>query len=100
MLGTGIVAVNLIVLVVAAIALSIGPAILAWWLAHERGRSPGGWFLAGLLLGPVAILALGFAPTTDRAYILRCPECKGEVIAGAKRCAWCGVTFPERARFT
>ena len=32
------------------------------WLATERGRSWGVWFVLGFFFGPIALVALGFAP--------------------------------------
>lgn len=37
-------------------------ALPAAWLAGEKGRSALPWFLIGLLLGPIAIITVGFAP--------------------------------------
>lgn len=48
-----------VVLIVLAM-LSFG--LFTGWLAVQRGRQWGLWFLLGLVSGPVALLAVGFAP--------------------------------------
>lgn len=49
-------------LILAVLVYSVGPALLAAWLAGERGREPLVWAIVGLLLGPMAVIAVGLAP--------------------------------------
>ena len=44
------------------IASWLGSPFLSFWLAGEKGRGQGRWFGFGLLLGPVALVALGLSP--------------------------------------
>jgi hypothetical protein len=39
----------------------IGSALLTSWLASELDRPGGIWFLLGLVFGPIALVAVGFA---------------------------------------
>lgn len=55
-------------------------------IGHRRGRRTEGLIL-GLLLGPVGWLWVAVAPSRKPV----CPECKGEVAAGARRCKNCGA---------
>lgn len=40
---------------------------LAAWLANAKNRSVGSWFFLGVLLGPLAILAVGLAPVAEES---------------------------------
>lgn len=56
---------------------AVAATMLAWggftaWLADQKERDPLGWFALGLLFGPIALLAVGLAPTlgeVDRAVL-------------------------------
>lgn len=39
----------------------IGAAVLTAWLASELDRPGGIWLILGFLLGPIALVAVGFA---------------------------------------
>ena len=62
------------------------------YLAGEKDRSMGWWFLMGLLLGPLALLTIGFAPPAREPLPGRtreCPTC-GEIIKiQAQACKHC-----------
>jgi hypothetical protein len=44
-------------------ALTVGPAVLLWFLARARGRSPVLWALFGLLFFPLALLLVLLLPS-------------------------------------
>ncbi len=46
-----------------ALVWAIGISFLTAWLADQRGRSYGAWWFLGFLFGPLALLAVGLAPT-------------------------------------
>jgi hypothetical protein len=62
---------------------------LAGWLADERGRGMGSWAIAGLLAGPVALLAVGLAPIGTTGSFKACVECQMGIPASATRCPYC-----------
>ena len=73
--------------------------LLAWlvafglpaaWLARERGRDPANWLVAGLLLGPVALILVGLAPLGRSGRYAFCPACIETVWRLAPRCPYCG----------
>jgi hypothetical protein len=66
----------------------------AYWLAYERGRPAGTWFIVGLFLGPIALLMLGFAPARGAGRFDECPFCLEAVRLGAVRCSHCGSAMP------
>ena len=60
-------------------------APLSSYLAGRRARSPLIWFALGVLIGPLAVVLLSFAPPG------RCPDC-GERVRGWPRvCTACGA---------
>lgn len=64
--------------------------IPAAWLAHVRGREPIVWLLVGWLLGPLAVLLVGFAPLGTSGDWGQCLQCRSSVRRGARRCPYCG----------
>jgi hypothetical protein len=88
--------VPLIVLIVVLDLLVLAP--MSAWLALQRGRSPSGWFILGAIIGPIAFLAVGLAPTAwetrERAERTRpCDRCLTLVPGPATRCFACGSTL-------
>lgn len=64
-------------------------------IAGSRNRSVLGWLVLGFLLGPVALLTVGFlgariAPQSVR----KCPFCAEMVLRDAKVCKHCGRELP------
>lgn len=74
-------------------------------LAQSRNRSVGGWFVVGMLLGPIGILlaacmpklevgapakAEPVLPLTDADRPRRpCPHCAEAILVGARVCRFC-----------
>ena len=74
-------------------------APLTGWLANQKGRSPSGWFVAAVIGGPLAMLAVGLAPARwrveeDRRLDGRCPRCDSRVSAMARHCSACDTELP------
>ncbi|MEO8469630.1 MAG: hypothetical protein ABI573_08195 [Chloroflexota bacterium] len=78
-------------------------APLTGWLANQKGRSPSGWFVAAVIGGPLAMLAVGLAPSRwrveeDRRLDGRCPRCDNRVSATARHCPSCDTQLPQMAQ--
>ena len=67
--GSEVPVITFVVIIVAALA-SGG---FCSWLAEEKGRSFGTWFLLGLLFGPLALLALVGAPVVESQQVEQRP---------------------------
>lgn len=66
-------------------------AFAAGWLAGELGRNAFNGLLAGLLIGPLALLAIGFAGRGEGLIYKRCVECQELVPRAATTCPQCGT---------
>ena len=76
--------------------------LAAAFVASKKGRSVGGFFLLGILLGPLGILWAALA-RTDQAGIdaaqlktgqsRKCPHCAEIVRVEAKKCRHCGESM-------
>ena len=74
----------------AALVLGLTFGILAAVAARSRGRNSLGWFLAGTLVGPFALVVALLPPVARDGITVECPRC-AEVLRGhAKACHHCG----------
>lgn len=62
------------------------------WIGNMRGR-PGDGALFSLLLGPIGWLIILIGPD----YRPKCPECRGVIEEGVRRCKNCGVDLMPAA---
>ena len=62
--------------------------LVGYLIGNSRGRGTEGVFF-GLLLGPIGWIITLLFPEAGA----KCPECKGVVPTGARRCKHCGVVF-------
>lgn len=69
-------------------------ALLAALIAHSKGRFALGWFLAGLLIGPFALIVAFLSPIVREGRYLQCPVCAEVVPEGARRCRYCSEEMP------
>jgi MFS family permease len=78
-------------LIVALILYVLVFGFLVSWLADERGRDPVRWFILGTLIGPLALLAVGFSPRLIGMRFKACLECQEAVAVGATKCPFCAT---------
>jgi hypothetical protein len=58
-------------------------------IASGKGRNSLGWFLAGMFLGPFA-LVVAFLPAVEReGMFARCPSCREVIREDAATCRYC-----------
>lgn len=80
----------------------LGAAFVAW-LAAQRGRSAGLWFVIAALASPaVGLLALLLASNRSTTKVsplthVRCPECRELVLKEARKCKHCGCLLVPQA---
>jgi hypothetical protein len=71
------------------IAVALTFAITASVIAFSKGRNSLGWFLAGLLIGPFALVVAALGPVVREGAFAKCGSC-GEIIrAEANLCRYC-----------
>lgn len=75
--------------------------ILAAMIASSKGLSVGGYGCAGVLLGPIGILAAIFATpkvaaTSDTQARVPCDQCAEMILPAAQTCRFCGVDRRDR----
>lgn len=75
----------------------VGCAVLCWIVANSKARLAGIWFILGIFLGPLALLAVGTMPSVARnpdapnpKTHIRCPDCREFVLKQANVCKHCG----------
>ena len=66
-------------------------------LAFERGRNSLGWFLAGLFIGPFALVVALLPRAPREGRFARCPACLEAIRADAAVCRFCGAANHEQA---
>jgi hypothetical protein len=87
-----------------AILIWLGMGIIAGVIGSNRGDNGCGWFILGVLLGPIGILLAFFAKGKDQREIEKarkgrskkmkiCPKCAEPVQKMASVCKHCGHEF-------
>ncbi len=64
--------------------------IIAAVAARSRGRNSLGWFLAGVLVGPFALVVALLPLVAREGVTIECPSCAEVLRFGARTCHHCG----------
>ena len=70
-------------------------AVVSSIIACSKGRNSLGWFIAGLIIGPFALVAAALPPVVREGQFKRCPGCTEIIYAEALRCRHCGFVLEE-----
>lgn len=63
--------------------------VVASVIAHGKGRNSLGWFIAGMFLGPFALIVAFLTPTQRAGMFIKCPACREIVRDNAVTCRYC-----------
>lgn len=85
----------------------IGMSIATSTIAKQKGRDPFGWFLIGIVFGPIGLMAAIIAPeckagidkiSLKNGSSKRCPQCAEIIRSKAKICRYCGSNVADGLR--
>ena len=62
-------------------------------IAYSKGRNSLGWFIAGLIIGPFALVVAALPPVPSRGNLTSCPACAEVIRIDATVCRFCGQTI-------
>jgi hypothetical protein len=63
--------------------------VVASVIAYSKGRNSLGWYLAGMFLGPFALIVAFLPPVERPGMYVRCPSCKEVIRQEAATCRYC-----------
>lgn len=64
--------------------------VVSGLIARVKGRSTMAWFVAGLIIGPFALIVAAMPPKAREGHLIECPACCEVVQAEARICHYCG----------
>lgn len=68
--------------------------VIAALIARSKGRNIFGWFVAGLFVGPFALISAVLPAKPREGMFLQCPACAEVIRTGATLCHHCGSAVP------
>jgi hypothetical protein len=60
-------------------------------IARIKGRSMLAWFVAGLIIGPFALIVAAMPPKARPGHLAECPACCEVIQEEARVCRYCGT---------
>ena len=69
--------------------------VAAALIAYGKGRNSLGWLVAGLVIGPFALIAALLPARPRIGRFLRCANCAEVIPADARVCRYCGAVTHE-----
>ncbi len=81
-----------------ALLLGLAFGVVAAIAARSRGRSMLGWLLAGMVIGPFALIVALLPAVPRRGITVACPRCAEVISSEAELCRHCGATVIELSR--
>jgi hypothetical protein len=63
--------------------------IVASVIGHSKGRHSLGWFMAGMFLGPFALVVAALPPVARGGMFVKCPQCREVIREDASTCRYC-----------
>jgi len=63
--------------------------VVASAIAHGKGRNSLGWFVAGMFLGPFALVVTFLPPLEREGMYIKCPACREVIREDAATCRFC-----------
>lgn len=74
------------------------------YIAGQKGRDNGSWFVLGFFFSFIALIAIGVVPSQEtqipKVGTRKCPSCAEEVKIEAKICRFCQAALPELVGMT
>jgi hypothetical protein len=66
-------------------------------IAYSKGRNSLGWFIAGLAIGPFALVVAALPPVPRDGQYARCPVCAEVIPSEASICRYCNTEIVRAA---
>ncbi len=63
--------------------------LIASLIAYSKGRNSLGWFIAGTMVGPFALVVAFLPPVEREGMFMRCPTCREVIRQDAGACRYC-----------
>jgi hypothetical protein len=72
--------------------------VIAAVIAYSKGRNSLGWFVAGMFVGPFALVVAFLPPVSREGMYTTCPACCEVIREEAGTCRYCGSLVAPAAR--
>jgi hypothetical protein len=72
--------------------------VIASVIAYSKGRNSLGWFLAGMFVGPFALVVAFLPPISKDGMYVTCPSCCEVIREQAGTCRYCRALVERSER--